>query len=164
MKGLVLLLVVVCAACAGGWQAPSTSAGVDAHKEVVRRFYEAYNQGNWDALDALVAPGYVHRTPSTEVDLAAFKQAGGSVRAGMPDYRITVEEIIADGNRVAVRLTGRGTHRGSFYGEPATGRSVVSHGMVIHRLEHGRIVEGWELSDMHPSFQELGAVGEPGEL
>ena len=163
MKRSFILFAVLATACAapsstGGPRVEIPSAAAEANKEVVRRFYEVINQGDWNAIDALVGPGFIHRTPDTGQDLAHFKQGAANIRSGVPDYNVSVEEMVAEGNKVAVRLTGRGTHRGSFYGEAPTGRSIVAHGMMIHRLEGSRIVEIWELSDMHPTLEELGAV------
>ena len=136
----------------------------EENKTVVRRFYDAYNRGDWEALRETVHSGYTHRTPSEEMGIEAFQQAAASVRRGMPDWRLTIDDIVAEGDQVAVRLTGRGSHRGSFAGERPTGQAVVAHGVIFHRLEDGRIVEDWELSDMHPSIQELQAAGGPGAV
>lgn len=157
---LVAILATACAspAPASGPAVELPSAAAEANKDVVRRFYAAINRGAWEELNALVGPGFVHRTPDSQTDLPRFKEGASRVRSAVPDYDISVEDAIAEGDRVAVRLAGRGTHQGSFYGEEPTGQPIIAHGMMIHRLEDGRIVEIWELSDLHPPLEVLGAV------
>jgi steroid delta-isomerase-like uncharacterized protein len=82
--------------------------------------------------------------------------------AASPDVRCTVEDLIAEGDRVAARWTMRGTHRGELYGIPATGKSVTVASMSLYRLREGKIGEGFLLMDNFGLLQQLGVVLAPG--
>ena len=79
------------------------------------------------------------------------------MRTAFPDWRSTPEELVAEGDRVVERWTGRGTHRGAFQGIPATGKQVAVPGVVFYRIEGGRIAEFRGSFDMLSMLQQLGA-------
>ena len=120
------------------------------------RFLDAYNRGDWDAMDRLVTPGYVHHNNELELDLEGFKRGAAWIRSGFPDFRVEAADSIAAGDRLAVRIVGRGTHTGSLSGEPPTSRSVVVHGIVIYRFENDLIAEDWEALDEQQFAKQLG--------
>ena len=78
--------------------------------------------------------------------------------AAIPDVTATIEDIIAEGDRVAVRMTMRGTQKGEFRGIPPTGKTAVMTEMSIYRISEGKIAEGWDLSDRLGLMQQLGAI------
>jgi predicted ester cyclase len=125
-------------------------------RAVVARFLEAYNAGEWAALDALVARGYVHHSGEQSLDLAGFKSGAAWIRRGLPDFRIECEDVVVENDRVAVRLTGRGTHSGSFGGERPTANAVVVRGIVLYRFADGVIAEDWEAMDGRPLLELAG--------
>jgi predicted ester cyclase len=78
---------------------------------------------------------------------AQFKQSARWIRSGVPDFRVEIEDWIEDGERVAMRFVGRGTHSGSLAGEAPTSRSVALHGVRSYRFRDGLIAEDWEAMD-----------------
>jgi steroid delta-isomerase-like uncharacterized protein len=83
-------------------------------------------------------------------------------RAAFPDWHCEIEDFVAEGDRVVNRWIGRGTHKGDFFGIPATGKSVTLTGVTEHRVENGKIVNDWSVGDQLGLMQQLGAVPSPG--
>ena len=132
----------------------------ETNKAVVRRvFEEGINQGNLAVYDEIIAPNYVnHNFPTPATGAEGFKQVVGLFVAGFPDLRVTLEEVLAEGDEVATRGYFSGTHRGEFNGIPATGKKVQVSYSDIWRLENGRLVENWVQMDMMGMLQQLGVV------
>jgi steroid delta-isomerase-like uncharacterized protein len=132
----------------------------DANKRLVERLVdEFWNQGNFAAADELLAPNAAIYLPTGEcVDPAGLKQFAEAWRVAFPDWYATTEELVSEGDRVAERWTGRGTHRGELQGMPATGKPVVAPGSVFYRIDGGRIVEFRGQVDVMGLFQQLGAT------
>ena len=126
------------------------------NKAVVERFVAAYNRAEWDRLDELVSPDYVHHNNDEALDLAQFKRGAAWIRAGLPDFSIEVQDMVCEGDRVAARFVGTGTHLGSLADEPATSKVVVLHGMMIYRLRDGLIAEDWESMDERQLLTQTG--------
>jgi len=132
----------------------------DANKALVRRYYVAVNRGDPNALDELFSPNYKRYLSATAAPLTADgqKQRLAGLRAAFPDLQLTVEDIIAEGDRVAVNLTARGTHRGTFQGIAPTGKTVTVSAFEVVRIENGKLVEHWGGPDTLNLLQQLGAV------
>jgi len=132
----------------------------DANKRLVERLVdEFWNQGNLAALDELMAPDAAIHLPTGErVDPAGLKRFAEAWRAAFPDWHATSEELVAEGDRVAERWTGRGTHRGELQGILPTGKQVVAPGSVFYRIDGSRIVEFRGQFDVAGLFQQLGAT------
>jgi predicted ester cyclase len=130
----------------------------DANKIVVRRLLDLYNAGDWDGIDGLVDPGYVHHNNDLALNLAQFKRGAAWIRGALPDFAIGIEDMVAEGDRVAIRFVGRGTHAGSMYGETPTSKAVALHGQVVYRLADGRVAEDWETMDEHDLMKQIGAI------
>jgi len=120
----------------------------------------AVNARDLDALDHLISPQIVNHgaDPSDPPGAERFKRNFRALIAAFPDFRITVEDQIADGDKVVVRWTDAGTHLGEFAGAAPTGRCMVLTGIDILRIADGLIVERWSEYDMLYVFQELGVV------
>lgn len=115
-------------------------------KPIVAAYWQAYNAAEWDALREMVAEDYVHHSGDAESHDVEFFIAGAmGIRAALPDARVEVRDMLAEGDRVAVRWVARATHTGSLFGEEATGRPVAVDGATIHRVVDRRIVEDWEV-------------------
>lgn len=130
--------------------APSAS-GAEDNQAIVRRYIaEAVNKGNMAVVDELVAPTYVgHSTVGPEVKGSeALKQRLTMIRTAFPDLQVTVDDIVADGNKVATRTTLRGTQKGEYLGIAPTGKQVTATAIGITHLENGKIKEGWLNSDL----------------
>jgi steroid delta-isomerase-like uncharacterized protein len=134
----------------------------EENKAIVRQQEEElFTQGNLDAADEVYAPDYVGHDPSNSEEvrgLEAAKRAASDYRQAFPDLRVTVEDLIAEGDRVAARLRFRGTHLGELDGIAPTGRRVDCTGIVISRIEEGKIAEDWANFDDLGMMQQLGLI------
>jgi len=130
-------------------------------KALVRRlFEEVWNQGNLAAIDELFAPSYIRYDPAAPEakGLAGFKQFVVLLRTAFPDLHFTVEEVIAEDDKVMTRALLRGTHRGEYLGIAPTGKPVAVMGMVLLRVTQGKFQEGWLMMDTLGLLQQLGVV------
>jgi steroid delta-isomerase-like uncharacterized protein len=128
-----------------------------------RRFFdEIWSQGNFDLVDELVAPEYVGHPSGPEERVQGpegVKQYIVRMRTGVPDLNMTVEDQLADGDKIATRWTARGTHAGDLMGVEATGRTATVTGITIQRFgPTGQLVEGWTNWDMLGMLHQLGIV------
>jgi len=133
----------------------------EENKALVVRFVEEFwSSGNLAAADELMSPDVVIHSPEVG-GIAGLKAFNGTLRAAFPDWHSTPEELIAEGDRVVERWTGRGTHRGHFQGIPPTGNRVAVPGVVFYRVEDGAIAEFRGSFDMLSMLQQLGAAPAP---
>ena len=95
------------------------------------------------------------------MDRVGLKQGFAAYLAGFPDVHMTMEDVFAAGDRVAVRFTCYGTHQGQFMGVPPSGKQVTMTAILIHRLANGKMVEDWEWSDQLGVLRQLGLVSLP---
>jgi steroid delta-isomerase-like uncharacterized protein len=136
----------------------------EANKNIVRRYVEeVQNEDNLMALEEIAAPGYVnHGAPrGVPPDREGIKQLTAMFRQAFPDGRMTIEDMLAEGDRVATRKTFRGTHRGELMGIPPTGKAVAIRLMDISRLVDGKVVESWHVGDDLGMLQQLGVLQTP---
>ena len=135
----------------------------EQNKTVARRFLvEVFGGGNLDLADELIAPNHVSSGPGTLPGLPSGpegqRQLIGFYRSAFPDVQFTVEDQIAEGERVVTRWTAQGTHTGEFAGLPPTGRAATVTGVGIDRIVDGKIVESWGIFDQFGMLQQLGAI------
>ena len=132
----------------------------EENRALVKRFVdEFWTRGNAAAADELmVADAEIHMPTGEVVDLDGLKGFARTWRESFPDWNSTFEELIAEGDRVAERWTGRGTHRGELQGIPPTGRCVEVPGSVFYRIVGGKIVEFRGQLDMMGLMQQLGVI------
>lgn len=131
---------------------------------LVRRYVEEIlNRGNMAVADELLAPDYKRYTSPTTAALTVDvqKQRLAGIRAAFPDWHLTVEDMIAEGDRVAFRATIRGTHKGVFQNVAPTGKQVTAFALDIVRIEKGKFIEHWGGPDLLNLLQQLGAVVVP---
>ena len=132
---------------------------------VRRAIEEVWNRGNYAIIDELVARDVViHASqPTNEIHgPEGIEQFYATLRAAFPDIHFTVEDQVAEGDRVVTRWTARATHKGEFQGIPATGKQVSVTGIDIDRLANGKVVECWPVADELGLLQQLGVVPTPG--
>ena len=130
-------------------------------KAVTRRLIEElFNTGNQEIADEVLAADYVDHSPS-HPDLPGpenLKRAVGEWRVAFPDTHNVIEDIVAEGDRVAVRWTTHATHRGEFMGIAATGKRIAVTSFGIFRLSGGKIVESWDTFNVVEMMQQLGVT------
>jgi predicted ester cyclase len=136
----------------------------EQNKAIVRRFFEAFEADDQGAFDEVLAPdlvAYSHGMPGPQ-NREAHLQAIRAWNAAFGDTRFTIEEQIAEGDKVATRVTMRATHdRGDFQGLPPTDKQIQSSGVTIERIAGGKIVERRVSSDWLGIMQQLGLVPPP---
>jgi|SRR5579883_1255169 steroid delta-isomerase-like uncharacterized protein len=117
----------------------------EENKQLIRRLYEeALHQGNFASIDEMFSPDFVdHSTPEQPAGPEGVKEYFADVREGFPDMRVTIDDLIAEGDRVVVRSTWRGTHLGTYDGMAATGKRAERTLIQIFRVKDGRILEEW---------------------
>jgi steroid delta-isomerase-like uncharacterized protein len=141
-----------------------STAETDRNKAVFKRFCDAMNSNDEEiisrTIDELVEPDAVIRTP-VPIDLTgakALKLVFTTLQRAYPDLHITVEDLIAEGDKVVNRNTVTGTHRGEYMGIPATGRRVTYDEIFIFRFVDGRVAETWGVVDVLSQMRQLGVV------
>ena len=145
-----LLLVLLLAGCAG----PDPQEQLEANKAVVRGYLEqVMNQGRWDLWDQYLTEFVIFN--GSELSRENFMQMATQVRAAFPDFRMEIEDQIAEGTKVATRVTFRGTHQGDFMGIPATGKTVAYQGFALDQVVDGKVVTMWHEADTWSLLQQL---------
>jgi steroid delta-isomerase-like uncharacterized protein len=137
----------------------------ESNKAAVRRFREALNAGDLDeALAVFVPNAVVHLSGAPDpLTMEGFKQFGSVFLSALSGGRSTIEDVIAEGNKVVSRLTYRGTHTGDLMGIPPTGRTVTVSEIIVDQFADGKIVESWRLFDQMAMMQQLGVIPTPGQ-
>ena len=135
--------------------------GVELVK-IARGYIQAvWNEGRLDRLEEFVAPGFTdHEStfPFTARGVEGLRRVLLFFRTAFPDVHWTVEDTIAEGAKVVLRFTARGTHRGSVFGFPGTGRRITVTGLTIFRIENDRIAEAWTQWDTLGLLQQIGVA------
>jgi steroid delta-isomerase-like uncharacterized protein len=133
----------------------------DANKDLCRRALDVIvNQRNLAAAPDFIADDFVTHSPfpGEAPDREGFVRGYALFLQAFPDFRLTIEDLVAEGDKVALRLVGRGTHTGSLFGLPPTGKKVVIAGHDLLRVAGGKFVEHWGVGDMLGMLQQLGVV------
>ena len=137
------------------------------NKAIVRRMLdELFNQGNLHLTEEIIAPGFVEHDPNMPEEVRgpeAFREYVSAYRSAFPDMHIAVEEQVAEGDLVATRWTGTGTHEGELSGIVPTGNRVRVAGMDISRISGGKIAESWSNYDMMGLMVQIGVIPSPEE-
>jgi steroid delta-isomerase-like uncharacterized protein len=138
----------------------------EENKALTRRSWEIGSEGSLetlgDALQEVYADDIVMHEPDEDVrGIEGLKQYVSMIRSALPDLHLTLEDDIAEGNKVVSRWAAQGTHRGELMGIAPTGNQVAITGITIHRIEDGKIVEEWENWDALGLMQQIGAVPSP---
>jgi steroid delta-isomerase-like uncharacterized protein len=140
----------------------------EENKEIVRRILdEFWHRGDEGVIDELFAADYVnHELSNPEVSgREEFKLWGRGVRAmwntGVTDWRITIEDLVAEGDRVVKRFVVRGTHTGELLGAPGSGKPIEMRGMSLYRITDGKVREIYWNYDVYNLAQQVGALPAP---
>jgi steroid delta-isomerase-like uncharacterized protein len=138
---------------------------VSENKALVTRWFdEVWNKGRAEAIDEMMAPDCVVHGLSGDVMRGPeqFKAFHAAYREAFPDVQITLDEIVGEGEIVAARWSGAGTHQGNSLGFMATHRRATFSGMTFARLQNGKLVAGWNVFDQLGMLHQLGAIALPG--
>ena len=135
----------------------------ESAKALVRQVVDDWHRGDLDALDEHLDPAYVNRDPSNPevTDLASYKRWVAAARAAFPDMRITIDDLIAEDDRVAKLWSFEATHQGEFAGIPPTGQRIAWTGITIYRIQGDRVAECIWRTDALGLLQQLGAIPVP---
>lgn len=137
---------------------------VEINKVVMRRFLEFINTASEKLAQELISPDAIFHVPGRPEPMrgpAGYLAVIGMMRGGFPDIQWTLEEMIAEDDKVAARFTMRGTHRGTFFGVPPTGKTIAVQAMNFYRLANGQFVQEHGQPDMLGLLQQIGAVPTP---
>ena len=136
---------------------------VEQNKAIATRFIqEVFVDADERAADELTAPNFVpHSWPGVEPGVEGLKQAQRRVSAGLEEARMTIEDVIAEDDKVVVRLTSHGRHVGEFMGMPPSGKAYDISEIHIFRIADGQVIEHWRDADMLGMLRQLGAFPEP---
>lgn len=131
---------------------------LEANKALVKRYVEMWATGNVALADEILAAAYIdHTHPDQAPGPESVKQEVTAFRAGFPDARITIEQMIGEGDTIAFRFMLRGTHQGPFAGFAPTGKEVVLTGIDFIRIADGKMVELWSCQETLSWVLQLGA-------
>lgn len=159
MRRAISVAVVAAGLCGFGGAHGQT---IEQNKAVILRAEaEVWNKGDLAAVDGIYAPDFVcHFVDGIEWrGQDGIKAAVASHRKSFPDWHERVKDMVAESDRVAIRIHSTGTQRGAFNGIPPTGKKISIDEIHIFRLEHGKIVEQWGMPDVHGLLEQLGAGG-----
>jgi len=129
-----------------------------ANKELLQRFYkEVYVDWNMEVADEVLSPRFIsHDWPEGGPSgPKAFRDYYSAIRSAVPDARYEVDDMIGENDKVVVRWRMLGTHEGAFGDMPASGKSIVLKGIAIYRVEAGRLMERWVVSDLHGVLEQI---------
>lgn len=144
-----------------GSEALAANSELSSEKRVVTElFEECFNRGHLEILPNLIEPSY--RGPNGQSGPSAFAATIASVRGALPDVHYTLDDLVAESDRVAARWHLAGTQDGSFRGFPATHKHVTSTGMAIFQFKDGKIAASWLQTDQLGFLQQIGAL--PNEI
>ncbi len=159
--GFVMLTSVRCNQCQKKRNCPMQT---EENKALVLRLAEqAWNKGDITVIDELLSPDYVLHiaAPGAKQDREGYKEAVSMYHKALPDFRFTIEDMVACGDKVIIRCKLIGTQKGEFMGRAPTGKKVTLTVISIRRIEDGKIVEEWVESDMLGMMQQLGVAPSP---
>jgi len=135
-----------------------------AHNEALaRECYTKASRGDRAGLEEILSPDFVIHVPEDYRGVDGLLDMVGTIRSGLPDLTVTVDDQFAGGDYVASRFTVRGTHDGDLFGVAPTGREVAITGITLSRCEDGKLAEEWELVDVAGLLQQIGALPEPAQ-
>jgi steroid delta-isomerase-like uncharacterized protein len=130
---------------------------LEKNKAIVRKVIEAENKKDLALLDELIAPDYFSQTFQLR-GLEGYKQYYARAYKGFPDWHETIEDIIAEGDNVCIRLKITGTHRGEYRGLAPTGKKITFTGIQIWHIVEGKVVEKESVYDLLDFYKQLGVI------
>jgi steroid delta-isomerase-like uncharacterized protein len=138
---------------------------VEENKALVRRFFEAFGRNDVAALEEVASQDVVYHTapPGLSAGIQGYRELMAMYHSAFPDIQLTIDDMVAEGDKVVTRFTARGTHRGELMGIAPTDKQAVVGGISIVRVAGGKVTEEWDQLDMLGLLQQLGAIPAPAE-
>lgn len=138
---------------------------LEENKAIARRFFEqVWNKGNLDVIDETHSAGYVLHDPTGDIKgTEGLRQFVMVYRTAFPDFHVTIEDEIAEGDMVVLRWTVTGTHKAELMGIPPTNKQMTMAGITMGRIASRKIVEAWNSLDALGMMQQLGVIPTPGQ-
>jgi steroid delta-isomerase-like uncharacterized protein len=145
--------------------APPVSANA-ANRRLVRKWFDqVWNKQRAETIDAMLSPTCIAHGKAADggdaIGPGVFREFHKAYLGAFPDLKVSVEDVVAEGGKAAVRWVATGTHQGGTLGFPATGKTIRMQGMSFVKIKGGRIVEGWDSYDQHGMLQQLGITTAP---
>jgi steroid delta-isomerase-like uncharacterized protein len=138
---------------------PNMASSPEQIKQVIRQVFESYNQQDMEKVEKLYSPKHIFHFPGVPpMDWNSHKQFIVGLSKAFPDLHFQVEDIVAEGDKVAYRLTVSGTHKGEFLGLPPTNKKVSFSSTGITNIVDGKVSEDWVDADIMGLMQQLGAI------
>jgi steroid delta-isomerase-like uncharacterized protein len=131
---------------------------IKENKALIRRIYELANQKKVDAFFEFLAPEYVEHWTDRNLSREEAIEADTMFFKALSDLTATIEDLVAEGDKVAIRVTWRGTHKGELMGMSPTGKKAEMTNAGIYRIANGKIAECWATIDSLRFMQQLGAI------
>ena len=131
------------------------SSSIEENKALIRRFFNAIVSGNLQVLDEIVTEDYDDHLAGQTPGRETVKKYFAGLRSAFPDLALPISAIVAEGDRVAVLNSVRGTHKGEFIGLGPTGRRIDAMAFQLYRIENGRLAEHWEVADLALLMRQL---------
>lgn len=130
---------------------------IDVNKALIRRYFESWNANDVDALDDIIAVNAIDHTAydGQQAGREGYRDFYRTWHSAFPGFQAEIEDMIAEGDRVATRWTFRGRHLGVYNGIAPTGRDVVIVAVSNHRIEHGLVTDEWYIADHHEFMRQL---------
>ncbi len=136
---------------------------IEENRAIVRRHMdEVWSKGNLEVIEEIFATDFFSHGRQ-ERGIEGLKQTIARQRTAFPDLQVTIEDIIAEGDKVVIRRTLRGTHKGEFQGIAPTDKLTALASIAIFRIDEGKIKEIWQVNDRLSLLQQLGAITEPAQ-
>ena len=159
VAGFVMLASVQCQKKEAG------STSTEENKALTDRFAKAWIKGDLAAMDELLAANFVNHAavPGVTPDREGYKQFVTMHHTGFPDFDVKVEDVVAEGDKVARRVTWTGTHKGEYMGIAPTGKKITLTVITIERIEGGKIAEQWGEANMLGLMHQFGVMPSPPE-
>jgi steroid delta-isomerase-like uncharacterized protein len=166
MKHLIIFLsgTVLCILIGCQPQKSANEMMAEKNKQLMSQLYDAYNAKDWDKISTFIAADYVEHNPmpNQKPGLEGMKETFTMMTSAFPDFKVTANKIIAEGDHVCNYYTVTATHQGDWMGMPATGKSMNVEGIEIVRIANGKVVEHWEVFDAMKMMTQLGMMPAPG--
>ena len=131
---------------------------IKENKSLIRHVYELLNRREMDTSYELYAPGNVAHFTTGDMSLTQTREFEAMFVTAFPDISFTIEDMVAEGDRVAVRVTSKGTHKGEFMGIAPTGNKIEMTNTSIYGIADGKLAEYWGTVDTLRLMQQLGAI------